>query len=547
MTQKKDSYFSDEVFEQLSTLLGEDRVLTDQATIKTYAQSTSSNSTWPLSILYPRSTQEIVSIVEICNNFQIPLYPISGGKNWGYGDSCAVSDKQIILDLSQMNQIIEVDETLAYAVIEPGVTQKQLSDYLRKHNYSLWMDCTGAGPDTSIVGNIMDRGFGHTCNGIRVQNIAGLEIVLANAKVLNTGFGHYNQSRTTNLYPFGVGPYLDGIFTQSNFGIVTSLAFWLMPAYECVNHFLCSIDKYEDIQSAVDSLRPLRLDGTLRSVIHIGNDLRLISGSCTYPIEQTEGRVPLPPKVHQKLRNEAKVGAWTISGAIYGRASQVSVTKRILRKTLRGAGKKLIFLDDQKLLIASFFAKLLGNSSFGRKLMANIQTAKALFDLNRGVPSGKFLAGAYWRRKDGLPANFPSGANPATDNCGMLWLSPVIPMRGKDVIQLHDIVVPLFDQHGFDFFITLSTVNDRSLGAVITITYDKDDQEETIRAKACYQDSFDAVMKAGYIPYRVGIQSMADLSQVDDVFWETVSAIKSSIDPNNIISPGRYDNTIKKQ
>jgi 4-cresol dehydrogenase (hydroxylating) len=48
-------------------------------------------------------------------------------------------------------------------------------------------------------------------------------------------------------------------------------------------------------------------------------------------------------------------------------------------------------------------------------------------------------------------------------------------------------------------------------------------------------------MKAGYIPYRVGNQSMAALDPHGDVFWKVVSRIKRALDPDGIISPGRYE------
>ncbi len=60
-------------------------------------------------------------------------------------------------------------------------------------------------------------------------------------------------------------------------------------------------------------------------------------------------------------------------------------------------------------------------------------------------------------------------------------------------------------------------------------------------AQACYQAAFNTVMEAGYVPYRIGIQSMSDLVQEADVYWKTVRTIKSALDPENIIAPGRYD------
>lgn len=527
--------------QQWSALLGPSYVLSDAQTRAAYAQSTSSCSTQPLAVLRPQSTEEVVGLVKIASAFHLPLYPISRGKNWGYGDACAALEGQVIVDLGRMNRILEVDPTLAYAVIEPGVTQRQLSEYLREHHIPLWMDCTGAGPDTSLVGNILERGFGHSPYGNRFQTISGMEIVLANGQVLNTGFGHYENAKTTHLYPYGVGPYLDGLFTQSNLGIVTRLGLWLMPASECVNYFLCFIEHHEDVAPVIDKLRPLRMNGNLRSVVHIANDLRMISGGCTYPLERAGGRIPLPTELRLKLRAEAGVGAWTVTGALHGTKAQVSAARSALGKALKGKGRKLGYINERNLALGEFVAGKLGFLEWGRKLKARVAVARALFEMNRGVPNGRFLAGAYWRRRGGLPPDFPKNADPAADNCGMLWLSPVIPMQGEEALQLHNLIEPLFEQYGFDLFMTLSLLNERALGGVITVAYDKKNVAETQRAQECYRALFKAVMDAGYIPYRVGIQSMEGLDQGSQGFWNTVQAIKAALDPQRIIAPGRYE------
>ena len=161
-----------------------------------------------------------------------------------------------------------------------------------------------------------ERGFGHSPYGNRFQTVAGLEVVLSDGQILRTGFGHYPQAKTTYLFPYGVGPYLDGLFTQSNLGIITRLGMWLMPVSKCINHFLCFIKNHENIKPVVDALRPLRMDGTLRSNVHIGNDLRLISGGRSYPLESARGNIPLPADLRKALRTEAGVGAWTVLGAL---------------------------------------------------------------------------------------------------------------------------------------------------------------------------------------------------------------------------------------
>lgn len=521
-------------------LLGPSRVLCDIATLERYSRSTAGWSTTPLAVLRPASGEEVQALVRIAAAHDQPLYPLSTGKNWGYGDACAVADGQVIVDLSGMNRIIEVNAALAYAVIEPGVTQQQLSRYLIDHAIPLWMDCTGAGPDTSLVGNILERGFGHSPYGNRFQQIAGLRVVLADGALLDTGYGHYPQARAGRVFPYGIGPYLDGLFTQSNFGIVTRLGLWLMPQTACLNHFLCRVDEHAQVGGVVERLRPLRLDGTLRSVIHIGNDLRVISGGQVFPRERAGGDSMLPEALRRQLRAEAACGAWMVSGALYGSAAQVAAARLALRRALAGSPARPQFIDERKLALGALAARWLAPFGRGGKLAAQVALGRALFDMNRGIPNGRFLAGAYWRRRGGLPQGFPAGANPALDNCGLLWVSPVLPLSGPALLEVHALAEPIFRAHRFDLFATFSMINERALGGVLTIAYDKEDAGESQRALACYQQLFDVMMQAGYIPYRVGLQSMAALDPGKDVYWRTVARLRAALDPRGILAPGRY-------
>ncbi len=524
----------------LHAVVGAAHVHDDSATCARYAASTAARPTIPLAVVAPACQGEVVALVKLAAAHRLALYPISTGRNWGYGDACATSGGQLIVDLGRMNRILTVDRELAYAVIEPGVTQRQLADYLREHRLPYWIDCTGAGPDTSFMGNILERGFGHSPYGNRLQHISGLQVVLANGEVLSSGFGHYPNARATHVFPYGVGPFLDGLFTQSNFGIATRVGIWLMPQAACVNHFLGTVERHADLAALIDALRPLKLDGTLRSVVHIGNDLRVISGAGVFPHARAPGQTRLPDDVRGELRERAGIGAWVVSGALYGSAAQVALARKAVRHAMRGTGATVRFLSERSLEAGALLAAVLGRGARAQRLRAQVALGKALFAMNRGNPDGRFLAGAYWRRRGGLPIGFPKQAHPAADNCGLLWVSPVLPMRGADALELHALVHPLFQQYGFDLFVTFSMINERALGGVISLAFDKDDAGEASRARECYDKVFERLMTAGYIPYRVGNQSMGALDPHGDVYWQTVARIKQALDPQGIIAPGRY-------
>jgi 4-cresol dehydrogenase (hydroxylating) len=367
-----------------------------------------------------------------------------------------------------------------------------------------------------------------------------MQVVLASGEVLHTGFGHYPNARATHIFPYGVGPFLDGMFTQSNFGIVTQIGLWLMPKAACLNHFLCSVERHEDIGPVIDALRPLRMDGTLRSIIHIGNDLRVLSGGQVFPRELAGGATSLPDALRAQMRELAGVGAWAVSGALYGSKAQVAAARAALRKALKPTAARTKFIDENKLRLGALAGRLLGQTQAGKRIRGQVAFGESLFAMNRGIPNGRFLAGAYWRRRGGLPADFPRQANPALDNCGMLWVSPILPMRGAEVLTLYALVEPVFKRNHIDLFVTFSMINERSLGAVITVCYDKENDDEVARARRCYADVFELCMGQGYIPYRVGNQSMAQLDPHADVYWKTVARIKDALDPQGLIAPGRY-------
>jgi len=542
-----------EVLRALAAVVGAPHLLADAATLERYARSTAARPVRPLAVARPADVAQVAQLLRIASEHRLAVYPISTGKNWGYGDACAVGAGQLIVDLSRMNRIVQVDAELAYAVIEPGVTQRQLSDFLREHGYPLWADCTGAGPDTSYIGNIMERGFGHSPYGNRLQHVAGMQVVLANGELLETGFGHYRQARAAHLFPYGVGPFLDGLFTQSNMGIVTRLGIWLMPQAACINHFLCSVPAHGDIAAVVDALRPLRLDGTLRSILHIGNDLRVLSGGTVFPqgalaneafpnAATGDAGAPagarLPPALRAQLC--AGLGAWTVSGALYGSAAQVALARKAVRGALRGTRGQARFVSERSLRLGALAGRLLGASAAGRRLRARVALGASLFEMNRGVPNGRFLAGAYWRRRGGLPAGFPEGADPARDGCGLLWVSPVLPLRGEDLLAVYALAEAQFERFGFDLFATFSMVNERALGGVLTLAYDRDDPQEAARARACHDAVFAQLFEAGYIPYRAGNHAMAALDPAGDSYWRTVAALKGALDPHGILAPGRY-------
>jgi len=522
--------------EQLSRLLGPDNVLTDAATRDRYGRTTGVRGTRPLAVVRPADTAQVQELVRIAGGAGLKLYPISRGRNWGYGDAGAWEDGQVIVDLGRMNRICELNAQLGYVVIEPGVTAQQLYDYLQQARCGLWMDATGAGPEASLVGNTLDRGFGHTPYGDHVLSCCGMEVVLADGRVLNTGFGHYQNAQAHRVYRYGVGPSLDGLFSQSNLGIVTRIGLWLMPEPEDFAAFFLFVPEDEGLERIIDRLEPLRLDGTLRSAIHIGNDLRVMSARLRYPFDRAGGTTPLPPELRRQLRRELRIGAWNASGSICGTRCGVADARRALRRALHPI--RPLFVNDRRLALAGRLARWLGFCSFGRRLAEQVELVEPLYGLLKGIPTNEPLHGATWRVRDPRPRVAP---DPLDAHAGLIWVSPVVPSTGRHAREVMGIIEPIYHRHGFDAPATFTMITERAMCCVTNISFDRRLPEEVEAAGRCYEELSDALYRAGYPPYRAGPMGMRKLRQGSEVFWDVVGAIKKALDPHNTISPGRYE------
>ena len=521
-------------FAAWSQILGEENIIIKDSVLQEAQTATFLTQQQVQAILRPAKCEQVQECLKIANQFEMSLYPISGGKNWGYGSRVPVRDDSVLLDLARLDRIVDFDEDLAYVTVEPGVTQAQLYEFLQKRSSRLWMDATGSSPHSSIVGNVMERGFGHTPYGDRFAHVCGLEVVLPTGNCIHTGFGRFTNAQTTPLYRWGVGPYLDGIFSQSNFGVVTKMTFWLMPAPEYFQAFYFSIKDDTQMAPLIEALRPLRLNGTIKSAVHLGNSYKVLSAIRQYPWQELGGQTPLSPEVMDQFAKTWDFGAWNGSGGLYGSKQQVAEARRLIKQAFRGKVNKLRFLDDQKIGLAQRLAKPYRWLT-GLNLPELLKLVKPVYGLMKGVPTQTQLASAYWRKQTPPPQQM----NPDRDGCGLIWCAPVAPLTGQHAAKLNQIVRETLLSHQFEPIISLTALTGRCLGGIVTIAYDRDVEGEDRRAMACYGDLREKLAQAGYYPYRIGIQSMEALAG-EESYLDLLKTLKQAIDPNQVLAPGRY-------
>lgn len=485
---------------ELFDLFGADRFRDDENTIRSFAKTTLPQSTTPFGVVKPKSCEEVIALMQLIQRHPIRWHAISRGNNWGYGDACASTDGQLIIDLRLMNRIVEVNDELAYAVIEPGVSQGQLADHLLKSGSKLMLDVTGAGPDASIVGNTLQRGFGHTPYGDHYANSCNYEVVLPGGKLIRTGFGDVTQSNVGHVYPYGNGPCSQGTFPQSHAGIVTRMTVWLMPRYDAIVGFNFKTDDPAVFSKILDQIGQLRRNGTIESVVHMANDLRVLS---TQPVmkESSGRRSPLSSAERSEMAKKAGIGKWNGLGGLYGSRRTVSAKKHELKKAFRGICPMRFFSGWQVRTLDKVSRRLPSSTRF--EPLKNLSTAVSdVYDLLCGIPSAKHLEGAFYR-------NRPQSGK--VIDAGLIWIAPVIPFTGGDARRVVSEIEQIANQWGFDLPITISPVVPRAAVCIANISYDKSETEQCSRAADCYQEISAKIYQLGYPPYRSSSVSLASL------------------------------------
>ncbi|MCM8775889.1 MAG: FAD-binding oxidoreductase [Candidatus Omnitrophica bacterium] len=516
---------------QWKEAVGQEYVRDDEAMLDRYSWCNIPKSVRASAILFPADVDEVQKVVRIAAVCEVPLYPISQGKNWGYGAACPVQEDNVILDLRRLNKIHEVNEKLAYAVVEPGVTQQQLYNYLKEHQIPLEFDVTGASPEASLLGNILERGYGQTPYSDHFLNSCSMEVVLADGRILETGFGHYPNAKTRYLYKWGIGPYLDGIFSQSNFGIVTKIGIWLLPKPPHFGVFFFDIPDDRWLGETVERLRELKLQGVLTSAVHLFNDIRVISSLQQYPWKETYGKTPLPEEVRKDIQRKHRVKAWNCAGGLRGTRKQIRANLDRIRKSLRGL-VRVHYLSDTMIYWLERFEQPLKKISG-----LDVRRRVSFLNLLRGIPTENPQLACYWRKRKKAPEDHYT---PLKDRCGLIWCSPMIPMTGEDVLAFLQMTRSICTQYGFETNVSMNLVTERALDCVVAISYDKEDPHETLKASECHREILKSYLEAGYIPYRIDTQSMNVILQ-DDPFWQVCREIKRTLDPHHIFSPGHYN------
>ncbi|MCP2178824.1 4-cresol dehydrogenase (hydroxylating) [Prauserella alba] len=403
---------------------------------------------------------------------------ISSGFNWGLGSASGPTPGQHLVDLSGLDTIRTVDAERGYAIVEAGVTQAQLCDALASSGR--FLNCTASSPDTSVLGNMMDRGVG--LRHQRTEDLLGLEIVTASADLGTVGWWPPDSGLAPNRY--GLGPSSVQLFPQATFGIATAAVVRLLPTPETTNvvTFTAAEDTYDAL---IEVLRGAVRDRLSDAVI----------------------------KVYDAGSSDIYGGHATVTGHICldGSADVVSAKRADLAGRLAPIGAWV-------LPEAEFAGDPLADA-VARLYRGDVSRSEAIVQASLGRPTREAdAAGRGW-----------------------LFVLPFVPFTAADLSNARGIVHDVGVEHGVEVGTTVNVLGHDVVDLVIAIRFDRASPAATRAAHRASDELHRALVDAGYPPYRLDTaHQRSDVAPGTDLNAVVAARLKDALDPTGRFGPSRY-------
>ena len=478
---------------------------------------------------------EVASLIYLAREYGGALWPISGGRNFGYGTSLPVHSGALLVDLSGLKDIVYHPESHT-VTIEAGVTQGDLAAFLAEHELPYLVPTTGAGPHGSLIGNALDGGYGMTPVSDHFDGLTYFQGYWGNGARMSDSLADLGAADMARRWPAGLGANTRSLLRQGNLGIVTAATLQLAPVQPASRMVVIQWDSQSAFEAGQAAL------GQLKELIPSMTAVLSVNKART---QATNGQFALhDPSAQEAAGQGALAGCdeFTSLATIFGPEHATAGACRDIKRQLKGA--RVLCLSRSQLALlgrlgakvpAAWLARFSGLAFLHQKINSLASTI-ALLD---GKPSHEFLKLAY-AAQNPAPAMHP-GSNPAADGQGILWFAPLIPLTQFGVHDGLELIRSILNKHGFDALLGMTIRNSRAGIATIPLIFPKT-AENASRARECYAELVATCTRAGMPPYRLNIEAMPQLAglRIADEHAQLHASLKAALDPDNIIAPGRY-------
>jgi len=504
---------SDEAFadalRELREIVGQEWVISDAEALAKYDDPYPVGedvAAGPAAVVCPDTVEQVQAIVRVANKHGLPLSPISTGKNNGYGGASPRLPGAVVVDLgTRMNRIIEVNEKYGYALLEPGVSYFDLASHLEETKSILMLDTPDLGWG-SVVGNTLDRGVGYTPYGDHFLWQTGMEVVLPQGEVMRTGMGAVPGSNTWQLFPYGFGPYPDGLFTQSNLGIVTKMGIALMQRPPASLTYLITFENEDDLEQIIDIVLPLRINMAPIQNVPVLRNIVLDAGVVSNRSEWYDGDGPLPDEAIERMKSELNLGYWNFYGTLYGPPPMIEMFYSMIQSAFGQIAGAKFYTNEER------------DDRGGHTLQDRHK-------INNGHPSLDEL-----KLLDFVP------------NGGHVCFSPISAPDGADALRQFKMVKQHADEAAMDYAAQF-IIGLREMHHICLFVYDTQDGQARQDALDLTRRLINEAAAEGYGEYRTHNALMDDVMATfnwgDGALLKFHEQVKDALDPNGILAPGK--------
>lgn len=486
---------NDEVYQKLEDILTSERVT---AAPQARFQRTLVPAPFPIHrirdympdlVVFPESTEEVIEIVKIANRYNVPIVPRSGGT--GLTDGAVPLRRGIIIDMKRMKKIIEVDMDNKTVTVQPGINMLKLNEHLAQ--YGVFYPDDPASYPVSIIGGRIGTG-GFSLIGARYGHtrdlVISMEVVLPTGEVVRVGEGGGQKIRKSSS-----GFRLKDLFIghQGTLGIVTEATLELVPLPEAVFPAFFMYDDFEKAYKATKHFSESAISTLAACVLF---DERKIE----YLRRDDEAWIPAP--------NWLK---GIVCVCLYGYEDEVEV------------GRKRLF----------DIAKKTGGVYAGQEIS----------ELDWASRHDRYATPLHGRKKDGQVVRMSWHCEDAAINYSEL---PEVKRKWHNVIDELIAKYDIFDNWGMFFYAQnpFKGYGDYLVEIDVGIQDQMlDDETWAAWCKAKKEISRIALEHGGSISSCHGSTRDGEVELLPQELgygFELMKLIKRSLDPNNIMNPGKY-------
>ena len=466
----------------------------------------------------PADVGQVQAIVRIAARYKVPLYPISTGKNFGYGGPSPNVTGSVVLDLKRLNRILEVDDKRNFALVEPGVSYFDLYRHIEERGLKVMIDCPDPGWG-SPIGNSLERGVGYTMPFFRDHYGAscGVEVVLPNGELMRTGMGALPGAKTWQEYRYGFGPDPAGLFAQGNFGVVTKMGFRLMPLPKHYRTGLITVPKRRDLVRLVEHVNFLS-DSSMCGEPVYGSPLQALLGNPDFYALATKPGGPSDAEM-DAAASAAGLPSWQVELQFYGSEETTKANWELAKELILSDIPGAQAFDGEHFPLPATEEQL---DNTGQPYRTAIKRRAAL-----GVPSL-----GMWRivRDDGHVGFFP-----------------VIPRSGEAVFEAQRVLGDALREFPFRSYFNATTAplnwHPFTFQMVFAPSVKKNDPAHNETVNRAMRKIVAVAAEHGWGDYRAAPIYQDDVAATysfnNHALRRFLEQLKDAIDPDGIIAPGR--------